>query len=55
MDQGADRAQVQDAIDAALADHPDAKVLDRRGFEKEASGFIDQLLIFITVMLPWQS
>jgi putative ABC transport system permease protein len=48
---GADRAEVQDAITAALADHPDAKVLDRAGFEKEASGFIDQLLTFMTVML----
>jgi putative ABC transport system permease protein len=48
---GADRTQVQDAIAAALADHPDAKVLDRAGFEKEASGFIDQLLTFMTVML----
>ena len=34
--------QVQDAIDAALADHPDAKVLDQAGFEKVASGFIDE-------------
>ena len=48
---GADRAEVQDAIAATLADHPDAKVLDRAGFEKEASGFIDQLLTFMTVML----
>lgn len=48
---GADRAQVQDAISAALADHPDAKVLDRGEFEKEAAGFIDQLLTFMTVML----
>jgi putative ABC transport system permease protein len=48
---GADRTEVQDAITAALADHPDAKVLDRAGFEKEASGFIDQLLTFMTVML----
>ena len=51
LDAGADRAQVQDAITAALADHPDAKVLDQKGFEKEASGFIDQLLTFVTVML----
>ncbi len=49
--EGADRAEVQDAIAAALADHPDAKVLDREGFEAEASGFIDQLLGFMTVML----
>ena len=51
LDAGADRAEVQGAIATALADHPDAKVLDRDGFEKEASGFIDQLLTFMTVML----
>lgn len=48
---GADQGQVQEAISTALADHPDAKVLDRQGYEKEASGFIDQLLTFVTVML----
>jgi putative ABC transport system permease protein len=48
---GSDQGAVQDSIAAALADHPDAKVLDRAGFEKEASGFIDQLLTFMTVML----
>jgi putative ABC transport system permease protein len=48
---GADKADVQEAIAAALADHPDAQVLDQKGFEKEASGFIDQLLTFVTVML----
>jgi putative ABC transport system permease protein len=51
IDKGADITKVQDSIDAALADHPDAKVLDRAGFEKEAGGFIDQLLAFMTVML----
>ena len=48
---GADQARVQSAIADALADHPDAKVLDQAGYEKEASGFIDQLLTFVTVML----
>ena len=48
---GADKADVQKAISAALADHPDAKVLDQKGFEKEASGFIGKLLTFVTVML----
>jgi putative ABC transport system permease protein len=48
---GADKGTVQRAITDALAGHPDAKVLDRKGFEKEASGFIDQLLTFVTVML----
>jgi putative ABC transport system permease protein len=48
---GADVGEVQDAISAALADHPDAKVLDQDAFEAEASGFIDGLLLFVTVML----
>ena len=48
---GADRDEVQDAIAAALADHPDAKVMDKGEFEADASGFIDSLLIFVTVML----
>jgi putative ABC transport system permease protein len=48
---GADKGEVQDAIAAALADHPDAKVLDQEAFEAEASGFIDGLLTFVTVML----
>ena len=51
IDAGADREAVQDAIAAALADHPDAKVLDQEGFEAEASGVIDKLLTFVTVML----
>jgi putative ABC transport system permease protein len=51
LDKGADQAAVQDRITAALADHPDAQVLDQKGFEKVASGFIDQLLTFVTVML----
>ncbi|MEQ6902654.1 FtsX-like permease family protein [Nocardioides sp. YIM 152588] len=51
LDAGADPAAVRAAVDAALADHPDAQVLDRDGFEKEASGFIDTLLTFMTVML----
>jgi putative ABC transport system permease protein len=48
---GADKGEVQDAIAKALGDHPDAQVLDQKGFEKVASGFIDQLLTFVTVML----
>jgi len=48
---GADKGEVQDAITAALADHPDAKVLDQEAFEAEASGFIDALLKFVTIML----
>lgn len=51
IEPGTDKAEVRDAVAAALADHPDAKVLDQEGYEKEASGFIDSLLTFVTVML----
>ena len=48
---GADKDDVRAAISAALADHPDAKVLDQDAFEADASGTIDSLLTFVTVML----
>jgi putative ABC transport system permease protein len=48
---GADKGAVQDAIAGALASHPDARVLDQDGFEEVASGFVDTLLTFVTVML----
>ncbi len=48
---GADRDAVQHSIATALADHPDARVLDEKGFTKSASGAIDSLLQFVTVML----
>ena len=48
---GADASQVKDRITAALAEHPDAKVLDQKGYEHEISGVVDQLLAFVTVML----
>jgi putative ABC transport system permease protein len=51
IEEGHSRAEVQDAVAAALADHPDAIVLDQEGYEKQASGFIDSLLAFVTVML----
>lgn len=51
LNDDADRSAVRKDITAALADHPDAKVLDRKAYEKEASGFVDQLLVFVTVML----
>ncbi len=51
LDPGADRGTVEDAIAGALADHPDARVLDQEGYQKAAGGFIDQLLVFMTVML----
>ena len=49
--EGADVGSVQAAIDEALASHPDARILNQGEFEKVASGFIDQLLTFVTVML----
>ena len=51
LDKGADKQQVKDQIAAALANHPDAKILDQKQYEKEATGFIDKLLAFVTVML----
>lgn len=51
LDAGADKAEVQDAVSAVLADNADARVLDQEGYEKQASGFIDSLLTFMTVML----
>ena len=51
LESGADKESVQGAIDEVLADNPDAQVLDQQGYEKEASGFIDGLLTFMTVML----
>jgi putative ABC transport system permease protein len=51
VENGADQGDVQNSITAALADHPDAQVLDQKGYEQVASGFIDQLLTFVTVML----
>jgi len=51
LDKGADAGAVEDAITAALASHPDAKVLDQKGYEHEIGGVVDQLLAFVTVML----
>jgi len=51
LDEGADTGEVKAAITAALADHPDAKILDQEEYEAEATGFIDQLLTFVSVML----
>ncbi len=51
LDNGADKAAVQENIRAALHDHPDAKVLTQSEYEHSASGTIDKLLIFVTVML----
>jgi putative ABC transport system permease protein len=51
LDKGADRATVQKSIKAALRNHPDAKIQTQQEFEDTASGTIDKLLIFVTVML----
>jgi len=48
---GADQSQVRSAIAGALAAHPDAKVLDRKGYAKEVGGAVDQLLALVSVML----
>ena len=51
LDQGAERNAVQAGIKSALRDHPDAKVLTPGEYEDSVSGTVDQLLIFVTVML----
>ncbi|HYJ66933.1 MAG TPA: FtsX-like permease family protein [Nocardioidaceae bacterium] len=48
---GADQDEVQSGIDAALADHPDAKVVDQQGYEDQVGGTVDNLLALVTVML----
>ena len=48
---GADLDEVQSGIDAALADHPDAKVVDQQGYEDQIGGTVDNLLTLVTVML----
>jgi putative ABC transport system permease protein len=51
VDPGADPQAVQDRVSAALETHPDAKVLDRQGYEQEINGMVDQMLTFVQVML----
>jgi putative ABC transport system permease protein len=51
VDEGADVQAVQQGVAAALADHPDAKVLDKQEYEEEIGGIVDQLLTFVSVML----
>ena len=51
LEGGADVDTVKDRLTAALAGHPDAKVLDDKGFEKEIGGFVDALLTFVSAML----
>jgi putative ABC transport system permease protein len=51
VDRGADASAVKAAIGRVLAAHPDAKVLDRKGYEKEIGGLVDQLLTLVSAML----
>ncbi len=51
VDDGVDVDVVKDRIDAAIAPHPDARVLNEREYQEVAGGFVDQLLTFVTVML----
>jgi len=51
LDKGVDVAAIKARISAALADHPDAKVLNQRGYEKEIGGFVDSLLALVSAML----
>ena len=51
VDDGAKVGAVKAGIERTLAAHPDAKVLDRKGFEKEIGGLVDQLLLLVSVML----
>jgi putative ABC transport system permease protein len=51
LDKGADRATVQKAIEAALATHPDARVLTLDEFKAVTGTLVDNLLIFVSVML----
>ncbi len=48
---GSDVETVKGAVADALAGHPDARVMNQDEFEKAASGIIDSLLTFVTVML----
>ena len=51
IDDGASQSDVQSGIEAALANHPDAKVVDQQGYEDQIGGTIDNLLALVTVML----
>lgn len=48
---GVDVADLQDRVDAMLADHPDAAVMDKAEFQKAMGGMVDQLLTVVTVLL----
>ena len=51
VEDGEQVAAVEDRISDALAEQPDATVMDQDEFEGAMSGLIDQLLGFVTVLL----
>jgi len=51
LESGVSQSEAKAAIATALAQHPDAQVLDKKGYEKQISGFVDKLLAFVSVML----
>jgi putative ABC transport system permease protein len=51
LDDGVNAGAEQKRIANAIDDHPDAKILTGKEFQKERAGLIDKLLIFILVML----
>jgi putative ABC transport system permease protein len=51
LEKSAKTSTVKAGIAEALAAHPDAKVLDRKGFAKEIGGLVDNLLALVSVML----
>jgi putative ABC transport system permease protein len=51
LDNGVDTGALQKRIASAIDEHPDAKILTQKGFEKERADLIDKLLIFVLVML----
>jgi putative ABC transport system permease protein len=51
VEDGEQVAAVEDRISDALAEQPDATVMDQEEFEGAMSGLIDQLLGFVTVLL----
>jgi putative ABC transport system permease protein len=51
VDDGADISTVERSISDALANHPDATVMNQAEFEGALGGFIDQLLSLVTVLL----
>ncbi|HJR38996.1 MAG TPA: FtsX-like permease family protein [Nocardioidaceae bacterium] len=51
VEDGADVAAVQSDVEAAIADRPDATVMDQEEFQGAMSSVIDQMVGLVTVML----